>query len=88
MTCVWILFLLNILSLILYICCRDLAIQQKVSWTEYWEFLESFVNLRESHGLEKLEKFLEECGSTFITGYVRGENNGRMYLVRRTCIRK
>lgn len=47
---------------------RDLAVQQKVAWREYWEFLGSFVNLREDEGLQMLDDYLLNCDHQFISG--------------------
>ncbi|KAL5258147.1 hypothetical protein ACHWQZ_G012936 [Mnemiopsis leidyi] len=47
---------------------RDLAVQQKVNWREYWDFLDLFVNLREEEGLNELETYLLKNKSRFISG--------------------
>ena len=47
---------------------RDLAVQQKVNWKEYWDFLDTFVNLREDEGLEELENYLVKNKTKFISG--------------------
>ena len=31
-----------------------------VPWSEYWDFLDAYVDLASSEGLEKLEKYLQE----------------------------
>lgn len=49
---------------------RDLAVQQKVAWQEYWEFLDCFANLREDSGLCRLDEYLLNCDHRFIAGYV------------------
>ena len=49
---------------------RDLAVQQKVSWREYWEFLDAFVNLREDEGLQMLDAYLLNCDLKFISRLV------------------
>lgn len=48
---------------------RDLAVQQKFSWKEYWHFLDDFLNLREDEGLQAFEKFLADHSSFFINGH-------------------
>jgi len=47
---------------------RDLAVQQKFLWKEYWHFLNDFLNLRDEEGLQALEKFLAEHSTFFING--------------------
>lgn len=47
---------------------RDLAVQQKVNWKEYWDFLDMFLNLREDDGLVELETYLLKNKPRFISG--------------------
>ena len=47
---------------------RDLAVQQKVNWKEYWDFLDMFLNLREDDGLAELETYLLKNKLRFISG--------------------
>eukprot|EP00116_Pleurobrachia_bachei_P000449 sb/3460711/ len=46
---------------------RDLAVQQRVPWREYWPFMDAFVNLREEDGLILLEKYLANNPTCFIS---------------------
>ena len=39
---------------------RELARSMHVPWSEYWDFLDAYVDLASSEGLEKLEKYLQE----------------------------
>ena len=38
--------------------CRDLAHELGHPWAEYWDFLDSFVDLSSTEGLRKLDEFL------------------------------
>lgn len=37
---------------------RDLARRMGALWAEYWDFLETFVDLSSTEGLRKLEEYL------------------------------
>lgn len=39
-------------------CCRELAKEMHVPWSEYWDFLDASVNLDTEEGLQKLEDHL------------------------------
>lgn len=39
---------------------RDLAHEMGHPWAEYWDFLDSFVDLSSSEGLRKLEDYLSK----------------------------
>lgn len=47
------------LSLYFFFFFRTLASVNGVQWTEYWEFLDAFVNLDSIEGLNMLETFLK-----------------------------
>lgn len=39
---------------------RDLAHEMGHPWTEYWDFLDSFVDMSSTEGLRKLEEYLSK----------------------------
>lgn len=39
---------------------RQLASQEQLEWREYWDFLDSFVDIRTAEGLDRLEAYLLE----------------------------
>ena len=42
------------------LCYRELARSMHVPWSEYWDFLDAYVDLASKEGLEKLENYLQE----------------------------
>lgn len=42
----------------MFVFCRDLAHGMGHPWAEYWDFLDSFVDLSSAEGLRKLEEYL------------------------------
>ncbi len=40
----------------------------KVSWSEYWNFLDEFVDITSAKGLQKLEEYLADKCSVTSTG--------------------
>lgn len=39
---------------------RDLAREMRAPWAEFWDFLDSFVDLSSTEGLRKLEEYLSK----------------------------
>lgn len=52
----------NLTALCVCVCvtCRDLAHELGHPWAEYWDFLDSFVDLVSVEGLWRLEEFLSK----------------------------
>uniref|UniRef100_A0A3Q3XAM9 LEM domain-containing protein n=1 Tax=Mola mola TaxID=94237 RepID=A0A3Q3XAM9_MOLML len=53
---------------------RDLAHEKGYPWTEYWDFLDSFVDLSSTEGLRKLEEYLSKRDFSPLTHEETGEN--------------
>uniref|UniRef100_A0A3Q3X2G2 LEM domain-containing protein n=1 Tax=Mola mola TaxID=94237 RepID=A0A3Q3X2G2_MOLML len=53
---------------------RDLAHEKGYPWAEYWEFLDSFVDLSSTEGLHKLEEYLSKRDFSPLTHEETGEN--------------
>lgn len=39
---------------------RELASRDKIGWTEFWDFMDDFVNFSTEEGLQKLENYLQD----------------------------
>ncbi|XP_018604925.1 ankyrin repeat and LEM domain-containing protein 2-like isoform X1 [Scleropages formosus] len=57
---------------------RELAHELGYPWAEYWEFLDTFINLSTEDGLELLEEYLsrKECGEQDLQG-AKKKRNGK-----------
>lgn len=53
---------------------RDLAHGMGYPWAEYWDFLDSFVDLSSAEGLRKLEEYLSKRDFSPLTHEEAGEN--------------
>ncbi|XP_040010412.1 ankyrin repeat and LEM domain-containing protein 2 [Xiphias gladius] len=53
---------------------RDLAHEMGHPWAEYWDFLDSFVDLSSTEGLRKLEEYLSKKDFSLRTHEEAGEN--------------
>lgn len=53
---------------------RDLAHGMGYPWAEYWDFLDSFVDLSSTEGLRKLEEYLSKRDFSPLTHEEAGEN--------------
>lgn len=53
---------------------RDLAHGMGAPWAEYWDFLDSFVDLSSTEGLRKLEEYLSKKDFSPTTHEEAGEN--------------
>lgn len=53
---------------------RDLAHEKGYPWSEYWDFLDSFVDLSSTEGLRKLEDYLSKRDFSPLTHEETREN--------------